>query len=301
MDIKLWIEAFRLRTLPLALSNALLGSLLAWAAGGFRWEVFVLATLTILFLQILSNLANDYGDALHGTDNENRIGPQRFTQSGIVTKAQMRGMITLFALLSLLTGLLLVFTGLRGADPLWVSGFILLGLAAIFAAIKYTIGKKPYGYIGLGDLFVFIFFGLVGVMGTYYLHTGSFDPFILLPASSIGLLSTGVLNLNNMRDIDNDRQSGKHTMAVILGRRNAKVYHSLLIGGALVLASTYVAMSYSSWCNLLFIVSIPLFARGMIAVWKNKEPHELNPELKKLAISTFIFSLLLGLGMAIAC
>ena len=203
----IWIKAFRLRTLPLSLSATVLGSFLGFAGDSFKWGVFIFGSLTTLFLQILSNLANDYGDAVKGTDNEGRLGPLRVTQSGLVSRQQMRWMIGIFAFLSLVSGSLLIWIGLRGGDMLGYAIFFLLGFAAIFAAIKYTIGKKPYGYVGLGDLMVFVFFGIVGVAGTYFLHTNTFHVSILLPASSVGLLSMGVLNLNNMRDHENDAES----------------------------------------------------------------------------------------------
>lgn len=295
--IQIWIKAFRLRTLPLALSSAILGSFLAYAHRGFRWYIMVLAILTTLFLQILSNLANDYGDAMHGTDNEKRIGPQRITQSGLVTKRQMQRMIFGFALLALATGSLLVFTGLRHIGWKNILIFFILGLSAIYAAIKYTIGKNPYGYIGFGDVFVFIYFGIVGVAGTYYLHVNTFDPWILLPASAIGLLSSGVLNLNNMRDIENDARSGKRTLVVHIGSRAAKVYHLLLITLSLALSLVYTLVRFNSVFQFLFILTCPLFVLNIMVVMKNTDPRELNTELRKLALSTFAFSVTFGIGL----
>lgn len=296
----IWVEAFRLRTLPLALSSAILGSFLAYAQGGFRWYVFVLSILTTLFLQILSNLANDYGDAMHGTDNEKRLGPLRVTQSGLVTKQQMRGMILLFVMLALLSGSLLIFTGLRHIGWKTILVFFLLGISAILAAIKYTIGKNPYGYIGLGDLFVFIYFGILGVAGTYYLHVNTFDPWVLLPASAIGLLSSGVLNLNNMRDIENDTRSGKRTLVVYIGTPAAKIYHLVLISLSVAFSLIYTIVLFNSVYQLLFILTCPLFALNIIVVMKNSDPRELNRELKKLALSTFAFSVTFGIGLVLS-
>jgi 1,4-dihydroxy-2-naphthoate polyprenyltransferase len=295
--IQIWIKAFRLRTLPLALSSAILGSFLAYAHNGFRWHILILATLTTLFLQILSNLANDYGDAMHGTDNEKRIGPQRITQSGLVTKKQMQRMILVFALLALVTGSMLVITGLRHIGWKAILVFFVLGLSAIYAAIKYTIGKNPYGYIGFGDVFVFVYFGIVGVAGTYYLHVNTFDPWILLPASAIGLLSSGVLNLNNMRDIENDSLSGKRTLVVHIGSRAAKVYHLLLITLSLALSLVYTLVRFNSVFQFLFILTCPLFVINIMVVMKNTDPGELNAELRKLALSTFAFSVSFGIGL----
>ncbi len=299
MNVSIWIKAFRLRTLPLALSSAILGSFLAYSQGGFRWSVLVLATLTTLFLQILSNLANDYGDAMHGTDNERRIGPQRITQSGLVTRRQMRIMILLFVLLALASGTWLIFTGLRPFGWKTILVFFVLGLSAIYAAIKYTIGKNPYGYIGFGDIFVFIYFGIVGVAGTYYLHVNSFNPWILLPASAIGLLSSGVLNLNNMRDIENDTRSGKRTLVVHIGSKAAKIYHLLLISLSIAFSLIYTIFQFSSVYQLLFVLTCPLFALNIIVVMKNTDPRELNLELKKLALSTFAFSITFGIGLVL--
>jgi 1,4-dihydroxy-2-naphthoate octaprenyltransferase len=297
--IRIWIKAFRLRTLPLALSSAILGSFLAFAHDAFRWQVLLLATLTTLFLQILSNLANDYGDAMHGTDNDSRIGPRRITQSGLVTRKEMRIMIILLIILSLVSGIILIFTGLTSFNWKTVLFFLVLGLSAIYAAIKYTIGKNPYGYIGFGDVFVFIYFGIVGVAGTYYLHVNTFDPWILLPSAAIGLLSSGVLNLNNMRDIENDAKSGKRTLVVHIGSRNAKIYHLILISLSIVFSLVYTIVKFDSIFQLLFILTCPLFALNVIVVMKNTNPVELNRELKKLALSTFVFSVTFGIGLVL--
>jgi 1,4-dihydroxy-2-naphthoate octaprenyltransferase len=292
-----WIKAFRLRTLPLALSSAILGSFLAFSQGTFKWHIFILAAITTLFLQILSNLANDYGDALKGTDNEQRIGPQRVTTSGLVTRSEMKIMIGIFITLALFTGSLLIISGLSDIGRNAVLFFFVLGFSAIYAAIKYTIGKKPYGYIGLGDIFVFIYFGIVGVAGTFYLHTNTFDPWILLPASAIGLLSSGVLNLNNMRDIENDTRAGKRTLVVFIGSKAAKYYHLSLITLSMIFSVLYTIVKFDSAFQLLFILTCPLFALNVIVVMKNTDPVQLNPELKKLAFSTFVFSLTFGIGL----
>jgi 1,4-dihydroxy-2-naphthoate octaprenyltransferase len=297
--IAIWIKAFRLRTLPLALSSAILGSFMAFAQGGFRWHILALALMTTLFLQILSNLANDYGDAMHGTDNEKRLGPLRFTQSGLVTRGQILRMILFFVFLALTSGSFLIFLGLQNINWKVTLVFFVLGLSAIYAAIKYTIGKNPYGYIGLGDVFVFIYFGIVGVAGTYYLHVNSFDPWILLPASAIGLLSSGVLNLNNMRDIENDTRSGKRTLVVHIGSKAAKIYHLVLITLSIGFSLLYTIVQYNSVYQFLFILTCPLFALNVIVVMKNTDPRELNKELRKLALNTFVFSVTFGIGLII--
>jgi 1,4-dihydroxy-2-naphthoate octaprenyltransferase len=297
MNFRIWIKAFRLRTLPLALSSAILGSFLAYAQGTFQWKILILATTTTLFLQILSNLANDYGDAMHGIDSIHRLGPSRVTQSGLVTNKQMRLMIALFVSFSLASGSLLIFTGLHHIGWKTILVFFMLGVSAIFAAIKYTVGKNPYGYIGFGDIFVFIYFGIVGVAGTYYLHVNTFDPWILLPSSAIGLLSSGVLNLNNMRDIENDARSGKRTLVVYIGKQAAKIYHLVLISLSIVFSLVYTFVHFNSFYQFLFILTCPLFVLNVIVVMKNTEPGELNKELKKLALSTFAFSVTFGLGL----
>lgn len=293
----IWLKAFRLRTLPLALSATILGSFLGYAENRFKWGVFIFGTLTTLFLQILSNLANDYGDAKKGIDNENRLGPLRVTQTGLVSQRLMRWMITVFVVLSLVSGSLLIWLGLRGGNLLLYTLFFILGFSAIFAAIKYTIGKRPYGYVGFGDIMVFIYFGILGVAGTYFLHTQSFHGTILLPASSIGLLSVGVLNLNNMRDHENDALNGKNTLVVRMGVAWAKVYHVALLFTAFLLGLTYTIIHFESYYQLIFLLPLPLLASDIKKVITNTVPVELNAELKKLAVATLLFSLSFGLGL----
>ncbi len=295
--IKIWLHAFRLRTLPLALSSTFLGSFLALSHDNFSREVFVFAILTTLFLQILSNLANDYGDAKKGTDNEERIGPQRVTQSGMVTMKAIKRMIGLFVTLSLLSGLALIYFGLQQLPYYIAVLFFVVGISAIYAAIKYTMGKNPYGYVGLGDVFVFIYFGLVGVCGTFFLHTGYIDPWILLPASTIGFLSSGVLNLNNLRDIENDSKCGKKTLVVRIGSKTAKFYHLLLIIVAVLFCVIYSLAFYKSPWQFLFLITLPFLISNVKTVLQNTVPIELNSELKKLALTTFAFAITFGLGL----
>ncbi|MBN1598997.1 MAG: 1,4-dihydroxy-2-naphthoate polyprenyltransferase [Bacteroidales bacterium] len=297
MNFGVWIKAYRIRTLPLALSSTIMGSFLAYAHGKFLWAVFILTASTTLFLQVLSNLANDYGDSVHGVDNKNRVGPGRVVQSGLVTRRQMLLMITVFILLALISGTWLILISLDKTSVILV--FFMLGFAAIIAAIKYTVGKRPYGYVGLGDIFVFLFFGIVGVAGTYYLHTHSFDPWVLLPASTIGLLSSGVLNLNNMRDIVNDTAEGKRTLVVRIGTKNAKTYHVTLISLSIILSIIYTLRYFHSVYQLIYIFTFPLFILNLRVVLQSTEPIELNVELKKLALSTFAFSITFGLGLVL--
>ena len=295
-----WIEAFRLRTLPLALSSAVLGSFLAYADGLFNPTVFALAITTTVLLQILSNLANDFGDSVHGTDNINRLGPVRTVQSGKISKSEMKILIVVFVILSFFSGAMLIFSGIKSANIGLVILFFIMGIASIVAAVKYTIGKNPYGYSGFGDLFVFIFFGLIGVCGTYFLHTNQFHPMLLLPAASIGLLSAGVLNLNNMRDIDNDAASGKRTIVVRIGSEKAKIYYTSLIVLSVVLSVIYVVETWQSVYQLIFLVSVFPLGLHLYEVFKNHVPQKLNNQLKVLALTTFFFSVMYSLGIFIA-
>jgi len=275
-----------------------MGSFLAVADGRYYAPVIGLAVLTTLLLQILSNLANDYGDLLKGTDNDDRVGPKRAVQSGQISLRQIKSAIILFAMLSFVSGLGLLYVSL-GNHFLTALLFLVLGLTAIAASIKYTAGNHAYGYRGLGDLFVFIFFGLVAVVGTYYLNSLQFHWHLLLPASAMGFLSTGVLNLNNMRDMDNDRASGKHTIASRLGYGRARIYHTLLVTFALVFATAFVLLDFHSVWNFLFVLTIPLFIRDLIQIFNIQDKTLLDPFLKRLALSTLLFTLLFGVGICL--
>jgi 1,4-dihydroxy-2-naphthoate octaprenyltransferase len=276
-----------------------MGSFLAWFDGKILWSVFILSTLTTLLLQILSNFANDYGDFTSGADNSTRIGPKRMLQSGEISPSQMRKGLYINIALALLSGVLLIYFGTKGRDILIPLIFLGFGIAAIVAAIKYTIGKNPYGYSGFGDLFVFIFFGIIGVVGTSFLHTGTLNFWHLLPASAVGLLSSGVLNLNNLRDYESDKLANKRTMVVWLGLFRAKIYHLALITISMVLVILFVLFNYQSILQFLFLITLPLFIFNVAAVFRHTDPAELYPELKRLALSTFIFTLIFGIGLII--
>ena len=297
-SFKSWITAFRLRTLPLALSVILTGSFLAIQDGVYNWWIIGLSILTTLLLQILSNLANDYGDALKGTDNSNRVGPQRTVQSGEIQPESMKKVIIIFASLSLLSGVTLLYFSFGDNFKMSLL-FLFLGLASIWAAVKYTVGKNAYGYTGFGDLFVFLFFGLVGVAGSYYLNTQSLNVAVFLPAAAMGLFSTGVLNLNNMRDIDNDIYSGKHTLASRMGIVEAKKYHLILIffGWFLLLAWMMLQKHHSE--RLILLAALPLFVYDVFKVLHTNEKAALDPYLKRLALQTLFVALLFGVSILI--
>ena len=296
-----WLHALRLRTLPLAISSILVGSALAAHAQHgssqvvFRPAVLVLALVTAVLLQILSNLANDLGDHLHGTDNTARVGPQRSVQSGSIAPDSMKRAMILVGVLAFVSGIALIIVALgMGWGTL---AFLLLGLLAIAAAVKYTYGKDPYGYAGLGDISVFVFFGVVGVMGTYYLHACHIDPGIVLPAIGFGLLSTGVLNTNNLRDIRNDAASGKRTIAVKLGTARAKSYHGLLIVGGLLALIAYTALNFRGMPQWGFLITAPVLATHLKQVLGNHDPALLDPELKRLALGTFFTAIAFSIGL----
>ena len=291
-----WLHAVRLRTLPLALASILAGSFLAKWQDGFRWEILLLASLTTIFLQILSNLSNDYGDTVHGADSADRQGPVRAVQSGIITLAEMKRAMYLFGFLSLISGLLLIFFALEDWKLFLL--FLGLGIAAIWAAITYTSGSNPYGYAGLGDLSVFAFFGLTGVLGTYFLHTLSFESLAVWIAISLGCFSTAVLNINNIRDIESDEKAGKKSIPVRIGREKAVQYNwVLLIIGYLSLV--LFALFSTQYFTLLAFLASPLMLKVGFGVQKAKTSERTDPFLKIMAVSTLLWTLLFGLGIII--
>ena len=298
MEIKPWIGAFRLRTLPLALASIGMGAFLAAAQGKFDIWLFALCCLTTVLLQILSNLANDYGDTIHGADHMGRKGPSRAVQSGTIPADTMRKAILLFALLSLTSGIsLLLFS--FGLDFRFLFFFLGLGLLAIAAAVMYTVGAKPYGYSGLGDLSVLVFFGLIGVMGSLFLFTKEIQWLHLLPALACGLLSMGVLNINNIRDIESDTHAGKFSIPVRIGKKRAGYYHWFLSIGGILAATIYSIWNFHSPFQFLFLLAAPFFF--MISEAVNRKPsEELDPYLKRMAIATLLFVILFGVGQLVA-
>ena len=295
-----WLEAARPRTLVLAFACIFLGSLLAAAIDAFSWSILLLSLFTATCLQILSNLANDYGDSIHGADSSERSGPQRAVQRGAITAAAMKRAILVAAVLAMISGLALVLLAFGTAGLLYVLLFVLLGAAAIWAAIAYTASSSPYGYVGLGDFFVLIFFGWVGVLGSYFLHTAAFAWPVLLPATSCGLLAVAVLNVNNIRDIESDEKAGKRSIPVRLGPRRARIYHWLLLAGAVISAVLFVVLQLESPWQWLFLLALPLLARNGVAVWRGRSSADLDPYLRQMSLSSLAFVILLGVGQLLA-
>ena len=306
MDVKSFIKAARLRTLPLSVSGVIVGSIF-----GNEWlqnkaaindsssilvsSIFWLAILTTIGFQVLSNFANDYGDGIKGSD-KNRTGEARMVSSGAITPKQMKSAMIITTIITLIIALVLIYVAFGSANFGYSILFFGLGIASIAAAIKYTVGNSAYGYSGFGDVFVFIFFGLLSVVGSYFLYTKYINFEIFLPAISIGMLSTAVLNLNNLRDQTEDKKNNKKTLVVKLGKEKAKKYHYFLILGALVVALIYVFLDFTSVYQLVFLVAFIPLIKNMKTVAQNIIPAELDSELKKVALSTFLFAILFGIG-----
>lgn len=288
---KAWISAMRLRTLPLSLSGIILGSFAAYALNFWDTSLFILALLTTVFFQILSNLANDLGDSLKGADNEGRIGPQRAVQSGVISIKEMRNAVILFVVISFITAIPLIILGTQNMTNSIIWFYVILAVFCVIAAITYTVGKKAYGYHGMGDLMVYIFFGLVAVLGVFSLYTKDFQYETIFLANIIGFLSMAVLNLNNMRDHENDAEVGKKTIVVRIGFTNAKIYHALLVILAL-LSLLFYAITTSFYWSLFSAAPFILLFIHLIKVFNITEAKELDPELKKVALSTFFISII---------
>jgi 1,4-dihydroxy-2-naphthoate octaprenyltransferase len=306
MDVKSYIKAARLRTLPLSISGIIIGSYLGnqfvnnlsetniqlsiWGSA-----IFWLAILTTIGFQVLSNFANDYGDGIKGSD-KNRAGESRMVSSGAITPKQMKMAMIYTTIITLIIALLLIYVAFGSKNFELSVLFLGLGIASIAAAIKYTVGNSAYGYSGFGDLFVFLFFGLLSVVGSYFLFTNQLNFKIFFPAISTGLLSTAVLNLNNLRDREEDKKNNKNTLVVKLGLNKAKIYHFFLVFLALITSLIYVFLDFTSIYELVFLVAFIPLIKNIIIVSKNKIPAELDGELKKVALSTFLFAILFGIG-----
>lgn len=298
MDVKKYIQAARLRTLPLSISGIIVGSFLAASQGFFNWAICVLALFTTIGFQVLSNFANDYGDGIKGTD-DHRTGEKRLVASGAITPKQMKSAMIITTIITLIVALFLIYVSFGKEDFGYSILFFGLGIASIAAAIKYTVGRSAYGYSGFGDVFVFVFFGLLSVVGSYFLFTKEINFTIFLPAFSIGLLSTAVLNLNNMRDRENDKKVGKNTLVVKIGAEFAKQYHYYLIIASFLFALLYVVIHYKNPFQFLFLIAYFPLIKHLLFVVKNTNEVELDGELKKVALSTFLFGILFGLGQVL--
>lgn len=289
---KAWLNAARLRTLPLSVSGIIVGAAMANFYGFTNPLVLFLAICTTIGFQVTSNFANDYGDGVKGTDNDDRIGPKRALQSGILTDKELKNGIILSVIINIILSITLLFVAF-GTEQLFLILFFLgLAIASIWAAIKYTVGSSAYGYRGLGDVFVFLFFGLLAVLGTLFLFTNYLTVEAVLPAISIGLLSTGVLNLNNLRDCVSDKKAGKNTLVVKMGFEKGKIYHFTILIIAFLSLLIFTFLNYESWINVTHLLVFILIFTHAYKVQKTVDPKELDPELKKLALSTFLLSIL---------
>jgi len=295
--IKNYIQAARLRTLPLSVSGIIVGSFIAASQDVFNILICALALITTVGFQIISNFANDYGDGVKGTDNKDRIGPKRAIQSGAISPAQMLNAIKISVGVTFICAIALIYYSFGKDDFFNLFIFFILGIMSIVAAIKYTMGSKAYGYSGFGDVFVFLFFGVLSVCGSYYLFSKQIDFKVVMPAFSIGLLSVSVLNLNNLRDRESDIKAGKNTLVVKIGNKAGKYYHYILLILSLLFALMYTIMNYKSAYQLLFLIAYFPILKHLKVVYMNKFPKLLDPELKKIAISTFLFSILFGIGL----
>lgn len=304
--MKHWIEAARVRTLPLSVSGIILGCFYAMSQARPNWKIFTFAITTTLLLQILSNFANDYGDGIKGTDNQDRVGPKRAIQSGVISAAAMKRAMAFTSMLTMLSAITLIYFAFKDTNLVFSLFFLTLGAIAVASAIRYTVGNTAYGYRGYGDVFVFVFFGWVSTLGVSFMYLKEIDPFLILPASAIGLLSVGVLNLNNMRDEASDKKAGKNTIVVKIGGAAAKKYHYFLIVSAMVLMLVFAFLfdwykdgdpGRLNFDMYLFLIAYIPLVRHLKTVHANQEPRLLDPELKKLAISTFLISVLMSLSL----
>jgi 1,4-dihydroxy-2-naphthoate octaprenyltransferase len=293
--LDIWLHAARPRTLPLALACIVMGSFLAAADRALDIPILLLTLATAILLQILSNLANDYGDAIHGADRTGRQGPLRAVQSGLIPAEMMRRALVGTAFLAALAGITLLLAATWGRWQLLMV-FVALGAGAIAAAILYTNGKRPYGYAGLGDLAVLAFFGWSGVLGAYVLQAGTLPWPLWLPATSCGLLAVAVLNVNNLRDRDSDERAGKLTLPVRLGPHRGRIYHLLLLVLAFGLAVVFVLVDFRSYGQWLFLITLPRFIRNGRGVYTAATPEELRPYLSQTAILALLFAVIFGLG-----
>ncbi len=293
--ITTWIKAARLRTLPLSLSGIIVGTTVARIMGYSETSIFILALLTTVALQVTSNFANDYGDGVKGTDGKDRIGPERTLQGGLLSRRELKSGIIVSVIFCLLLIMTLLYTAFKG-EFWYILLFGFLGVLSIWASIKYTVGNNAYGYKGYGDIFVFLFFGLLSVVGTAFLFTQSIQVQTFLPACTIGFLSTAVLNLNNLRDHVSDKTAGKRTVVVKIGVDKGKIYHYCLIIASFLCWIAFLLAKSNSWINSISVLAfVPLFFH-IVRVKQISNPKNFDPELKKVALSTFLLALLFYFG-----
>ena len=294
---KSWIQATRLRTLPLAIANVSMGAILSHYFGAFNWPLYLMTVITAILLQVLSNLANEYGDFIHGADHADRSGPSRTVQSGAISANAMKKAMYLTAGLSIVSGVILIsLTTL--SIPLKIV-FLALGLIAVWASINYTAGSNPYGYRGYGDVSVFLFFGLLSVVGSFYLQRVQWQWSILLPAISCGAFSMGVLNVNNIRDLESDAMAGKNSLALKMGRVKAVRYHALLLTVGIMASAIFTMIHLERGLQWLFLIITPLLIINFRAVQLKVKPMELDPYLKQMALTTLLFVISFGIGLLV--
>ncbi|AWR60019.1 1,4-dihydroxy-2-naphthoate polyprenyltransferase [Proteus mirabilis] len=292
-----WLESLRPKTLPLGLIAIVTGSALAYWTGHFELPIALLAILTAGTLQILSNLANDYGDAVKGTDTKERLGPLRGMQKGVITPAQMKKALIINVIISCVSGIALIIVACKKPED--AIGFLVMGLLAIVAAITYTVGKRPYGYMGLGDISVLIFFGWLSVIGTYYLQANAFNIVTLLPATACGLLSVAVLNINNMRDLENDIQAGKNTLAVRLGASGSRIYHTCVIAIAIICLIVFTLIYMHRWTAWLFLLAVPMLLLHIKRVNADLSGEAMRPLLEHMVKAALLTNILFSLGLVL--
>ncbi|BDR96176.1 1,4-dihydroxy-2-naphthoate polyprenyltransferase [Proteus mirabilis] len=292
-----WLESLRPKTLPLGLIAIVTGSALAYWTGHFELPIALLAILTAGTLQILSNLANDYGDAVKGTDTEERLGPLRGMQKGVITPAQMKKALIINVIISCVSGIALIIVACKKPED--AIGFLVMGLLAIVAAITYTVGKRPYGYMGLGDISVLIFFGWLSVIGTYYLQANAFNIVTLLPATACGLLSVAVLNINNMRDLENDIQAGKNTLAVRLGASGSRIYHTCVIAIAIICLIVFTLIYMHRWTAWLFLLAVPMLLLHIKRANADLSGEAMRPLLEHMVKAALLTNILFSLGLVL--
>lgn len=289
------VSSMRLRTLPLSLAGVLLGALLSVAEYRVRFVVVLLLCLTTVCLQILSNLSNELGDVLHGTDTADRQGPSYGLNGGALTVGGMKRLIGLFVVLCCLFGAAMIRVSFGTFLCLESILLLVLGAAAIVAAMRYTLGRNPYGYRAKGDFYVFVFFGLVSVLGAYFVCAHTIHSWmLLLPASAIGFFSMGVLNVNNIRDMRTDAPN-RITVAMKLGLHGARIYQTVLISLGWACMTVYTLLRLPDWRHWLFVLTLPLYVVHLRGVWTHTE-RELDRYLPMLVLSTFAFALLAGAG-----